>query len=138
MKQAGAAVGVDFTGKCDRSPNTLLAHVLMQHALNSTGENNTLAELLFKGYFTDGIFPDKAGLLQLASAAGLDAAGAAAALEDPAAASTAQLEARQWSGAGMGGVPFFLINGERLFSGAHPPASFVTAFANAAPLDAVE
>lgn len=29
MKAMGAADGINFTGKCDRSPNTLLSHVLM-------------------------------------------------------------------------------------------------------------
>lgn len=32
--QAGKAVGVDFTYKCTRFPNTLLAHCALDFALN--------------------------------------------------------------------------------------------------------
>ena len=35
LKAAGAAAGIDFTGKTDRAPNTLLAHSLLSHVLDT-------------------------------------------------------------------------------------------------------
>ena len=49
MKQAGADVGLDFTGKADRYPNTLQAHVLLEYAKTLPGNvQDTLAEILFQ------------------------------------------------------------------------------------------
>jgi hypothetical protein len=50
LKAAGQAVDIDFTGKCDRRPNTALAHVLMDFTLKKYGEDkqNDVAERLFK------------------------------------------------------------------------------------------
>merc|ERR1712125_284423 len=37
MKAAGKAVGINFTGKCDKSPNTMLAHCLLEYVLEKYG-----------------------------------------------------------------------------------------------------
>ena len=47
MKQAGAAVGIDFTGKCDRAPNSVGAHTLIKFLEGKPGQNQ-LAEILFR------------------------------------------------------------------------------------------
>ena len=47
MKQAGATVGIDFTGKCDRAPNSVGAHTLIKFLEGKPGQNQ-LAEILFR------------------------------------------------------------------------------------------
>ena len=53
MKAAGAAVGIDFTGKCDRYPNTLIGHALLEYAKNfEDGKyQNDVQEALFQVRF---------------------------------------------------------------------------------------
>ena len=50
LKSAGASVGIDFTGKCDRYPNTLKGHALLEYAKthNNGALQNDLQEALFK------------------------------------------------------------------------------------------
>ena len=50
LKSAGQSVGIDFTGKCDRAPNTLKAHALLEYAKTTNGGalQNDLQEALFK------------------------------------------------------------------------------------------
>ena len=50
LKSAGQAVGIDFTGKCDRYPNTLRAHALLEYASELDGgqKQNDLAEVMFQ------------------------------------------------------------------------------------------
>ena len=49
MKQAGAAAGVDFTGKCDYYPNSLSTHGLLKYAADTAPEKqNKLQEILFR------------------------------------------------------------------------------------------
>ena len=38
LKAAGQAVGIDFTGKTDRTPNTLSAHTLLDYAATTSGD----------------------------------------------------------------------------------------------------
>jgi predicted DsbA family dithiol-disulfide isomerase len=65
LKQAGAAVGIDFTGATDRAPNTVMAHALSEYAgrqeggegAKNRGLQNRLMEVLFRQYFTDGVYP---------------------------------------------------------------------------------
>eukprot|EP00961_Rhodomonas_salina_P049284 661910-Rhodomonas_salina.1 len=63
------SVGIDFTGKCDRTPSTIWAHCLLQHALDTQGAEmqNKLSEVIFRAYFTDGLYPDVDNLVQLAA-----------------------------------------------------------------------
>eukprot|EP00037_Helgoeca_nana_P014005 m.129759 g.129759 ORF g.129759 m.129759 type:complete len:133 (+) comp22342_c0_seq1:320-718(+) len=131
MKAMGAADGINFTGKCDRSPNTLLSHVLMDFAHKSTGSNNALAERLFQAYFTDGIYPDIANLATLAAEVGLDADAARAHMADPKAIAAVQAEVRRNSKS-TSGVPFFVMNGVPTFSGAQDTDAFISAFAQVA------
>jgi predicted DsbA family dithiol-disulfide isomerase len=50
MKAAGAAVGIDFTGACDRAPNTVMSHCLLAYCEQQKGAKaqNELQELVFK------------------------------------------------------------------------------------------
>eukprot|EP01013_Petalomonas_cantuscygni_P035298 TRINITY_DN6366_c0_g1_i1.p2 TRINITY_DN6366_c0_g1~~TRINITY_DN6366_c0_g1_i1.p2 ORF type:complete len:204 (+),score=10.31 TRINITY_DN6366_c0_g1_i1:167-778(+) len=130
LKQAGREVGIDFTGRCDRAPNTTLGHVLLDHALAVAGpaKQNEVQERIFQAYFTDGAFPDAHILTSIASASGLDAATAAQTLADPAAISRVQEMCARNTRAAPSGVPSFYINGRFAFSGAQPEAAFLQLF----------
>lgn len=126
MKAAGAAAGIDFTGKCDRYPNSLAAHTMLKYAGKvAPAKQSDLMEVVFRQYFTDGLYPDGDNLAAAAREVGLDADAARAyALSEENQKAVAR-EAREISMEGVSGVPFFYVNGEPAFSGAQPPATFV-------------
>jgi len=130
LKAAGKAVGIDFTGKTDRYPNTVMAHALLSYALEAKGSavQDTLSEVLFRHYFTDGKYPNETNLLSAAKEVGLDEAGSRAALRDTILQQKVKKEAQEHSRRGINGVPYFFVNGNPAFSGAHDPSSFVSAF----------
>jgi len=132
MHAAGKQVGIDFTGKCDRYPNTVMAHVLLEFALEEGGAalQDELMEVLFKSYFTDGKYPDAETLVSLATQVGMDPKRVLTALNDDARHTATKIKASAWSRAGVSGVPFFLIDGEPAFSGAQDVGTFVAAFTN--------
>jgi len=113
MKMTGQSVGIDFTGKCDRAPNTILAHSLMKHVLDTKGADtqNKLQEVIFRGYFTDGLYPDVENLATLATEVGIDKEEALQVLHSGKYEEAIKKEARTHSRDGVSGVPFFYING---------------------------
>lgn len=130
MKSAGLAAGIDFTGKTDRYPNTLDAHVMLDYVLEQSNpaKQNEVQERLFKAYFTDGIFPDKENLAKLAAECGIDDKKAKEALED---------DGRRYKVKGLieanrrrvtSGVPYFIFNGQPMFSGARGVETFHEVF----------
>lgn len=131
LKSAGAAVGIDFTGKTDRSPNTFMAHRLLKYAeqeqskISGSDVQNVLAEILFRHYFTDGKFPNLENLKQAATEAGLNADEAAAFMNDEGVAKDVWSEAKSYKDRGVSGVPYFIIDGKGCFSGAQPPEAFL-------------
>jgi len=130
LKAAGSTVGINFTGKTDRYPNTVQAHSLLTHALDTKGPavQDNLSEVLFRHYFTDGLYPDTINLLAAAKEVGLDEASSRAALADSSLQQRVKKEAQQLSRQGISGVPYFFVNGNPAFSGAQDPSSFKKAF----------
>lgn len=132
MKTAGASVGIAFTGLCSRYPNTLAAHALLEWAADVAPEKqNELSEVLFRQYFTDGVYPSPDALADAAVEVGLDREQAKAEASSQANQQRAGQAARRHAEAGVTGVPFFYINGKPAFSGAQPPDQFAAAFASA-------
>lgn len=133
LRQGGQAAGIDFTGFCDRFPNTVKAHALLTHALETSGaaKQDQLQEVLFRNYFTDGKYPDVANLVAAAEEVGLSGSEARTVLEDSRYDSRVKREAAQASSSGISGVPYFFFNGKPAFSGAQPPASFLEVLRNA-------
>jgi len=127
---------INFTGKCDRYPNTELYHVALEHvqAKYGAGVQHQMASRLFKGYYQDGIYPDEANLLALGLEVEptLDISALQADLRDPEKVEKvfnyAQQLARQLR---VTGVPYFIINGTPAFSGAQEENVFLSAFASA-------
>lgn len=118
MKAAGKAVGIDFTGRCDRTPNTLLAHCLLSYCgkEKGTAAQNELQELLFKAYFTDGDFPDEEYLVTAAATVGISNEDATRVFNDADAKQELLREASR-NARNTSGVPFFSFNGQPAFSG---------------------
>lgn len=130
---------VQFTGLCDRYPNTELYHVALEHVREAQGAavQHALAGRLFKGYYQDGIYPDVGNLLALARevAPGMDVSALERDLRDDSKAAKVVAYARQLARQmRVTGVPYFIINGEPAFSGAQEPATILNAFAEAAEL----
>lgn len=129
--------GINFTGLCDRYPNTELYHVALEHVIERHGAaaQHALASRLFEAYYHDGLYPDEGTLVALAAELlpALDAAALRAALRDPRKADEVVARARQLARQmEVTGVPFFVVNGAPAFSGAQPAAAFLQAFEAAA------
>lgn len=129
MKAAGQQVGIDFTGKCDRTPNTTLAHCLLSYCEKEKGSfvQNQLQEALFNAYFTDGIFLDEAGLVEVAASVGLTEEETRRAMNIETLKAQVIQEA-SGNSKSTSGVPFFFFNGQPAFSGAQDPQTFVNIF----------
>ena len=139
LKQAGSSVGIEFTGMTDRSPNTIEAHALLDFALqheqqggaDAVGLQNRLMEVLFRQYFTDGIYPDAIALRAAAEEVGLNVDAAMAFCGDESNWEVIRKADLGYKQAGIQGVPYFVVNGAGVFSGAQPPTELVTAFEEA-------
>lgn len=128
--EAGQSVGIDFTNKCPRFPNTLRGHALLEYAKEIDGgsKQNDLAEVLFKSYFTDGLYPDVDNLVDLAGKIGLDKDKAKAVVTDEKKIEAAHENAKNWARKGVTGVPCFYMNGQRTFCGAQDVPAFLKMF----------
>jgi len=129
---AGAQVGIPFAyEKMVVQPNTLNAHRLMYYA-ERVGQQDALAEELFKAHFIEGAnLTDREVLADVAARAGLDRAAVVAYLAGDAdrdSVERADVEARS---AGIGGVPFFIFNRKIGVSGAQDPDALLEAMEQA-------
>jgi len=116
--------------------NTKEAHRVMTAAYVTNGQEaqDRAAEVLFRGYFSEGKAPNDQGTLrEAATAAGLDPG-----IVDNRSHACAEVEAELQEGRRMvtGGVPHFQIRSEsgevvEEFSGAQPPEYMLRAFAAA-------
>ena len=134
MKRAGDSVSppIEFTGKCDRYPNSLAAHGLLKYAgEHAPAKQNALQEVLFRQYFHDGLYPEGANLAAAAAEVGLDGEAARAFAESDAAKKAVAGEAREASASGITGVPYFFFNGQPAFSGAQDQSVFLRALEEA-------
>ena len=127
LKDAGSKVGIDFTGKTDRYPNSTLMHALMLYTLENDGPavQHTLADVTFRHYFSDGKYANAANLRDAAVEAGVAKPDAAILYaQDTANQARVVAEAADYSRKGVSGVPFFVVNGTPAGSGAMPPSTF--------------
>jgi predicted DsbA family dithiol-disulfide isomerase len=140
VARAGQGEGLEFNfEKMARTPNTFDAHRLIWLA-GERGVQDAVVEALFRSYFTDGRnLVDPAALAAAAVEGGLDAAEVTELL----AADRGSAAVREWeqkgSRLGISGVPFFVINGAVVLSGAQPPETFRAAIEQALaarPVDA--
>jgi predicted DsbA family dithiol-disulfide isomerase len=132
VEGVGKEVGIPFAfDAITVQPNTLEAHRLMHYATRA-GQEDAVAESLFRGYFEEGaVLTDIDVLTQIGARAGLDEAPLRAYLasaEDRDLIQAQDVQARQ---AGIGGVPFFIFNRKVAVSGAHEPETLLAAMKQA-------
>jgi len=126
---AGAAERIPFAfEQVTRTANTLLAHRLIWYA-EQQGRQHATVESLFRGYFTEGGDIGSVPVLsQLADRADLDAASVESFLHTQDGEAEVKAEEAAGHRLGIRGVPYFVINGSIVISGAQPPDIFVSAF----------
>ncbi|HKV96482.1 MAG TPA: DsbA family oxidoreductase [Gammaproteobacteria bacterium] len=127
IEEAGRGAGIEFQfDKIARSPNTLNAHRLIRLA-DTQQRAADLVETLFRGYFVEGRdLGDTNTLVELARASGLtgDLRAWLAGNEQRAEVLEDLHTAHRL---GIGGVPFFILDGRYALSGAQPVAVFIQA-----------
>jgi predicted DsbA family dithiol-disulfide isomerase len=124
----GESAGIDFAfSRLERTPNTFDAHRLVWFARQHDRQDEVVEEL-FHGYFTEGLNVGQAEtLVSLAGRAGLDVGKVSRFLQADEGADAVRQEEAQGRQLGIRGVPYFLLNGTTVVSGAQPVESFVSA-----------
>ena len=128
LESEGHAEGIPFSfDRIEISPNTLDAHRLIRWAADS-GVQDAIVEALFRAYFVDGLDIGHADVLaDIAEGAGMDRNEAQARLasEEDRAAVSGEVQALR--GAGVTGVPTFIIAGRYALVGAQPAEAIAEA-----------
>lgn len=121
MTRTGADEGLDFRFDRAQPGNTFDAHRLL-HLAAEHGLQDALKARLFAAYLTEGEAVGQPEVLQrLATEVGLDADAVAALLAGDAFTDAVRADEQQAAAYGIGGVPFFVIDGRFGLSGAQPP-----------------
>jgi predicted DsbA family dithiol-disulfide isomerase len=107
--------------------NSFDAHRLIQLA-KTKGLGDQAEERLFRAYFTEGKdFGDHETLLEIGEEIGLGEEEIKNTLQSDDFAAKVERDIQEASNLGIGGVPFFVFNGEYAVSGAQPPEYFLKA-----------
>lgn len=138
VRAAAREVSLDLAlDRIARQPSTLRSHALMTVALQTGGQalQSALAEALFRAYFQEARdLTDPAVLSAIAQAAGMSEGDIARALSDDALLGSVAEADQGARDAGIGGVPFFVINGRVAVNGAQGEDALSRAFERAAAL----
>ncbi len=111
-----------------RTPSTLLSHRLLRRAM-AQGQQDTLLELMFRGYFQEGQdIGNKEVLAEMADAVGMGEQSVLEYLEGNDDADAIIAEDTVARRAGINGVPCFIFNGKFALSGAQEPEAFLQMF----------
>lgn len=130
----GKEVGIDFSYKSTRFPNTILGHCALEYALEKDPSGklqNDLQEKLFQSYFSKGEFPNSDVVVRVDSECDLAGSEIRSYIENAENQRKVRQKAIQNSQGGVSGVPFFLINQQGMISGAQDPKVLVKAFETA-------
>lgn len=121
--------GIDMSGGIEKYPDVIYAHRLLFWAEKQGGchVQHKLSGIIFKAFYSDGVFLGPENLARLAGEAGLDANAALAYLQSNEDTSEVIKEAQSFSEGGVSGVPYFYINGKPMFSGSQEPKVFAEA-----------
>lgn len=130
--ESGRQNGIDFSFDKVIVANTFRAHSLLHFAARY-GKQIEAKEMLFRAYFTEGKNVDDTEVLALISTQlGLDEREFRTALESNAYADAISRDYEEAVRAGVRGVPYFVINGREVVSGAQDISVFVDALQKAA------
>jgi len=112
LVRLGAEVGISFAfDRIERAPNTLDAHRLIRWAA-SAGAQSAVVDRLFRAYFAEGRdVGDRAVLLDIAAASGLDPDLVERLLSEDADSDAVRSEIAEAQTLGVTGVPFFIFAG---------------------------
>ena len=131
VRETAAGVGLQYDFDALQHTNTRLAHELLHHA-KVHGVQPAMKERLLRAYFVEGRHIGRVeDLADLAAEVGLDRAGVVRALESHEHAAAVEADKRQAQEYGIGGVPFFVLDGALGVSGAQEPETFARALARA-------
>jgi predicted DsbA family dithiol-disulfide isomerase len=128
-----AAEGLDYRTRGRDHGSTFDMHRLL-HLAKEHGRQERLLDLLYRANFAEerSVFNDDDRLVELAVAAGLDAAAARAVLADPDAyAAEVRADEREAARLGATGVPFFVLDRTYGVFGAQPVEAFAQALSQA-------
>lgn len=120
--------------------NTHEAHKLLRWALSVAGSQvqTALKLSLFEAHFQQRLnVSDRAVLLDLAAAQGLDRVAAAAALDDEALSIAVRMEEQRAADNGIRSVPTYVVNGKYILQGSSDPASYQQALIKLASMEAM-
>lgn len=119
-------VGIDMTGDVTRVPNSRLLHILCEWAYEQCSERqHQLKGLIFQAYYSKDIYlGDIDNLASLASQAGYDGQAAREHLLCGKGEDMVVRKSNTAKRSGVNGIPHFVINGDKVFSGAQEPAFF--------------
>ena len=125
IRTRGAAVGFTFNmDQRGRIYNTFDAHRLL-HWAALEGRQQPLKEALLRAYFSEGRNPsDRAVLIELAQASGLDPLRAQAILESDEYAAETRAQEQFYLDRGIHSVPAIIVNQKHLISGGQPVEVF--------------
>jgi predicted DsbA family dithiol-disulfide isomerase len=125
IRARGAELGFTFDmAKRSRVYNTFDAHRLL-HWAELDGKQLALKRALFAAYFTEGRNPsDREVLIELATQAGLDPAGAREVLESDRYADEVREREQFYGSHGIQAVPSVIVNDKYLIQGGQPAAVF--------------
>lgn len=125
--QAGAAAGLAMNFDKARKFNTRRGHELLHYAATQ-GRQTEMMERLFAGSFVEGrALGGIDALVEIAAEAGLNPAGARAALESGQFTQAVIADEREAEASGVRGVPYFVFNRKYALSGGQDPAVFLQA-----------
>jgi predicted DsbA family dithiol-disulfide isomerase len=129
MMDVGKQEGIPFAlDKIQKTPNTFDAHRLIWHAGRKDSQDGVV-DGLFRAFFTEGRdIGDRAVLVDVAAAAGLDKAEVRRFLDGDEGVREVRAEEAQAREIGVEAVPFFTIGGRYAVAGAHEPDTFLEAF----------
>ncbi len=127
--ELGSSLGLEFRfERARRMPNTRLSHELLQFA-HAAGRQDAVSEELFKAYFEGGRdIGERATLLEIGTAVGLEAADLERALESRRHSGEVDALERQAHEWGISGVPTFIFERNYAVSGAQDTDVFVQVF----------
>jgi predicted DsbA family dithiol-disulfide isomerase len=133
LGEAGQSTGIEFKfNSMNRVPNTIDSHRVL-HWARETGQQNALAEILFRRYFIDNEdIGDSETLTAAAAEAGMDADLVRERLSSDADDEAVRAEAQYASQMGISGVPTFIIDHKYAVQGAQTAEVFRQVFAKVA------
>ncbi len=135
LTEVGNSVGIPFRFDLQSTiPNTFESHRVIWLA-GQLGIQDSVMEAFFRAYFCEGVdFSDRAQVLRVAAAAGLEAARVGRLLGSEEGAAQVQAEEQEVREFGVNAVPLFIIQDRIAVSGAQPPEVLLQALAQARDL----